>query len=341
MQPQPRQQQRERWLAECLDRRGERLLEAPADLRADASFRRFQRVHTDAGTRVLMDAPPERENNSGFLAVAAWLERADLPAPRVLAADEAAGFLLVTDLGDDTLARAVAASPGQADALYDAAVDALVAFQTAGLRDRPALPAYDDARLELENGIFGEWYLAGRLGLPAAPPVLTDALAALTAEHLAAPRVPVHLDWHGRNLLPAPGGAMAMVDFQDARIGPQGYDLVSLLRDCYTTLPAARVERLLARFLDAAETAGLPGVDDADAFRRTFDLVGMQRHLKAIGIFARLSLRDRRPHALPDIPRTLDYLLAVAPRHPETADLAAWLATEVVPREAALIGEAP
>lgn len=320
------------WLETALAARGEHALAAPEPLLADASFRRFARVRTDAGTRIAVDAPPEQENNAGFLRVAAWLEARALPAPRVLAADEAAGFMLVTDLGDDTLARRLQAHPEETAARHDAAVDALLAFQHAATAAPAPLPAYDAERLALENGLFGQWCLAGLLDLPAAPAVLTEALEALTAVHLAAPRVPVHLDWHCRNLMVTEDGSIAMVDFQDARHGPQGYDLVSLLRDCYRTLEAAEQERLLARFLDGARRLGLPGTEDAPAFRRVLDLVGIQRHLKALGIFARLHLRDGRDHALPDMPRTLDHVLAVAPAHPETEALADWLGNEVAPR---------
>lgn len=327
-----RQADLERWLRATLAARGERAAAAPAPLTADASFRRFTRIETDAGSRIVMDAPPERENNAGFLRVAAWLEARALPAPRVLAVDEGAGFLLVTDLGDDTLARRLLAHPEDTATLHDAAVDALVAFQQAGHTDTPPFPPYDAERLALENGLFGEWCLAGLLALPRSPAVLQEALQALTAAHLAAPRVAVHLDWHCRNLMIEHDGSVAMVDFQDARTGPQGYDLVSLLRDCYRTLAETEAERLFARFLDAARRAGLPGSDDADAFRRNFDLVGIQRHLKALGIFARLHLRDGRSHALPDMPRTLAYVLRIAPLHAETEALGRWLASEVAPR---------
>ncbi|MEE4300026.1 MAG: phosphotransferase [Pseudomonadales bacterium] len=330
-----RQTQLERWLRQTLAERGERAGRAPAPLTADASFRRFARVVTDAGPRILVDAPPERENNAGFLRVAAWLEARALPAPRVLAADEDAGFLLVTDLGDDTLARRILANPEDTTALHDAAVDALVAFQRAAHIDPPPFPPYDAERLALENGLFGEWCLEGLLALPRSPAVLDEALKALTSAHLDAPRVAVHLDWHSRNLMVQRDGTIAMVDFQDARNGPQGYDLVSLLRDCYRTLEAAELERLFARFLQAARDAGLPGTEDADAFRRSFDLLGMQRHLKALGIFARLHLRDGRSHALADMPRTLEHVLQVAPAHAETVDLGRWLASEVRPRLAA------
>lgn len=320
------------WLNTALAARGERAAAAPVPLVADASFRRFARMHTDAGARIVMDAPPERENNSGFLRVAGWLEAHDLAAPRVLAADEGAGFILVTDLGDDTLARRLRAHPEETTRVHDAAVDALLAFQHAGTAHPAPFPPYDEERLALENGLFGQWCLEGLLDLPPAPAVLTTALEALTAVHLGAARVPVHLDWHSRNLMVGADGGIAMVDFQDARSGPQSYDLVSLLRDCYRTLEDEEAERLLARFLAGARRLELRGCEDEDAFRRVMDLVGIQRHLKALGIFARLHLRDGRSHALPDMPRTLDHVLRVAPAHSETAELARWLEAEVRPR---------
>jgi aminoglycoside/choline kinase family phosphotransferase len=303
---------------------------------ADASFRRFERLATDAGSRVLMDAPPATEDSDAFVRVCAWLERAGLDAPRVLAADTARGFLLVTDLGETTLARALAgADDGRRDALYRAALDTLVAFQRAALDDPPPVPAYDAERLALENGLFATWFLEGRLGRTP-PAALAPALDALSAAHLAAPRVAVHLDYHSRNLIVGDGDRIGIVDVQDARIGPAPYDVVSLLRDCYGPLPAPALEAAAAHYLERAAAAGIPGTADAAAWRRDFDLVGLQRHLKAVGIFARLSLRDGRDHALGDIDRTLAMIADVGARHDATARLAAWVAAEARPANAAL-----
>lgn len=326
---------RRSWLEQTLAARGEQLLEPPAALDADASFRRFERIRTDAGSRVLMDAPPDTEKNAEFIALADWLERHDLPAARVLEADPDRGFLLVTDLGDTTLARALEASdPGARDALYRRALDLLVRLQRAGLDDPPAVPEYDAERLTLENSLFGHWYLEGLLELEV-PPVLAPTLEQLTRVHLAAPRALVHLDWHSRNLMVAGDGSLAIVDFQDARLGPAPYDAVSLLRDCYQRHSADDLASWYGHYLTRALRAGIPGTDDPPAFRRSFDLVGIQRQLKAIGIFARLHLRDGRDHALADIPRVLAHLLDVTPLHDETRALGDWLRDEVVPAERA------
>lgn len=313
------------WLEATLAARGEASDAAPVPLTADASFRRFARIETPAGSRIVVDAPPERENNAGFVAVGAWLAHAGLPAARILAVDETEGFLLVSDLGDDTLARRLQATPEALPTLYMRAVDTLIELQAAALQDPAPVPAYDADRLALENAIFGEWFLEGLLDLPRAPAVLTDTLAHLSELHLAAPRVLVHLDWHSRNLMVDPEGAIAFVDYQDARLGPQGYDLISLLRDCYRDLDADVSLTLRERFLAGGRARGLPGTDDAAQFWRTAELVGLQRHIKAIGIFARLHLREGRDHALPDIPRTLRYVRLAAGNHPELAAFADWL----------------
>lgn len=334
------------WLAQTLEARGERQRGSMTPLTADASFRRFERIETDAGRRIVMDAPPATERNDAFIAIARWLEAAGLQAPRVLAADLDHGFLLVTDLGDLTLERALrAATPVQQEHLYVRAIDTLVALQRRAQEMPPPFAAYDRARLDLENSLFRSWFVEGLLALRAPGDLLETLMAGLTEAHLAAPRAGVHLDWHCRNLL-VPEGAghddavatLGIVDFQDARIGPVSYDLVSLLRDCYQPPSETRVEQGVDHYLRAARAARIEGVEgsaegiaDRAAFLRTFDLIGMQRHLKAIGIFARLHLRDGRDHALADIPRTLDHLLAVAPRHALTQPLAAWLQRAVVP----------
>lgn len=344
------------WLTASLAARGERPLGPAAPLTADASFRRFERIATVAGSRIVMDAPPATERNAEFVAIAAWLEAAGLQAPRVLDADLEHGFLLVTDLGDLTLEQALrAANPTGQTRLYGRAIDTLIALQRAAQDLTPPFAPfapYDRERLDLENGLFRSWFIEGLLALDAPGSVLDDVLETLTEAHLGAPRAGIHLDWHCRNLLVldqevGAGTSMGIVDFQDARIGPVCYDLVSLLRDCYQPPSDERVERGIEHYLAAARTARIEGVHDRAAFLRAFDLIGMQRHLKAIGIFARLHLRDGRDHALADIPRTLDHLLAVAPRHRETQSLALWLSATVAPalerwrtsREAKLKGE--
>ena len=367
------------WLDRVLAERGERALGPATPLTADASFRRFERVPTDVGSRILMDAPPATERNAEFIAIAAWLEQSGLQAPKVLAADPERGFLLVTDLGDLTLERALrVGNPAQQLQLYRRAIDTLIALQAAARVHPPPFASYDRARLDLENGLFGSWFIEGLLGLDAPRSLLDPLFATLTRAHLGAPRAGVHLDWHCRNLLVLDGtlgnrtedrtdgrtggspddradgrtddrtdrrldsegsgddrgsanGRIGIVDFQDARIGPVCYDLVSLLRDCYQPPSAARVAAGVEHYLHGARAAGIEGTDDREAFLRAFDLIGMQRHLKAIGIFARLHLRDGRDHALADIPNTLEHLLAVAPGYPQTRPLAAWLSDTVTP----------
>lgn len=296
----------------------------PADaslvaITGDASFRRYFRISTDDGDRIVMDAPPDREQTAPFVDIANRLEAAGVAAPRVLAADAERGFLLLSDLGDRIYLDALDAR--SADTLYDDALDTLVRMQadipTAGL------PAYDAARLDAEMELFPVWFLGEHLGLDAdaigAEPAAT--FRALTAAALEQPRVFVHRDYHSRNLMVLSHNNPGVLDFQDAVAGPVTYDLVSLLRDCYIAWPDERIADWIERYRDKALERGVP-VPDRSALRRWFDLMGVQRHLKAIGIFARLWHRDGKPRYLADIPRTWGYIEALFGRYAELEPLA-------------------
>jgi len=304
---------------------------APAS--SDASFRRYFRVWYDDQTRIVMDAPPDKEDCRPFVAIAQAMRGLGLNVPEVLAGDLDQGLLLLTDLGSrQYLAELDERSvPG----LYDDALDALARLQLGGDPGSPLLPPYDSALLHREMELFRDWFLGRLLGLDLREDeqqVLDHSFALLADNALEQPRVWVHRDYHSRNLMLTDPDNPGVLDFQDAVVGAVTYDLVSLLRDCYIAWPRERVEAWALDHRARLRALGLSGLDDAGQFLRWFDLMGVQRHLKAIGIFARLHLRDGKPGYLRDIPRTLSYVLAVADRYPDLAGLRALLREREVER---------
>lgn len=295
----------------------------PATLRpasADASFRRYFRVDAGHGSLIAMDAPPDKEDSRPFVHVAGLLRAAGLHAPEVLEADLSQGFLLLTDLGTTTYLAAL--NDDNASALFDAALEALVRWQAA---TRPgALPPYDDALLRRELALFPDWYVARHLGHTLSEHqsrVLQQVFDRIVASNLAQPTVFVHRDYMPRNLMvssPNPG----ILDFQDAVIGPISYDVASLFRDAFISWDEERVIDWVVRYWQKARAAGLPVASDFGAFWRDFEWMGLQRHLKVLGIFARINYRDRKPHYLADTPRFVRYVRAVAHRYDELAPLA-------------------
>ena len=290
---------------------------------ADASFRRYFRVHLAEGPTpsvIAMDAPPEHEDCRPFTHVAALLERAGLNAPRVLAQDLERGFLLLTDLGSTTYLAALDA--GNADGLFADAIDALVRWQLASRAGE--LPPYDAALLRRELDLFPDWYIARHLGVALADPqrqALESAFRLILASNLAQPRVYVHRDYMPRNLMvsdPNPG----ILDFQDAVFGPISYDVASLFRDAFVSWPEEQVLDWTIRYWEKARRAGLPVDNDFGAFYRDLEWMGLQRHLKVLGIFARLQYRDQKPEYLGDTPRFLGYVRAVCERYAPLAQLA-------------------
>lgn len=283
----------------------------------DASFRRYFRVSCADGSasRIVMDAPPQKENCRPFIEVAALLRRAGLNAPEVLAQDLEQGFLLLTDLGATTYLAALNEDATRADALFRDAIDALIAWQ---LASRPGvLPAYDQALLRRELDLFPEWYLARHLNLVLAPgqrAVLEQMFALILKSNLAQPQVYVHRDYMPRNLMlsePNPG----ILDFQDAVYGPIGYDVASLVRDAFISWEEERALDWVARYWEQARRAGLPVGSDFGDFYRDFEWIGLQRHLKVLGIFARINYRDGKPGYLADTPRFVAYVRAVCRRY--------------------------
>lgn len=306
---------------------------------ADASFRRYFRVTRGDETWIAMDAPPDKEDLGPYVNVARMLADIGVNAPRVLELNEAEGFLLNTDLGSRTY-LAELKEGGDVDRLYADAIAALVAIQAGGDRSAPTLPPYDEPLLRREMALFPEWFCGRHLGLDATRAALDSVYDTLVDEALNQARVFVHRDYHSRNLMVGDGARFGpnpgILDFQDAVYGPLTYDLVSLLRDCYIAWPLERVEQWVVDFFGAAKRAGVPVPASERALVRSFDFMGVQRHLKAIGIFARLWHRDGKPGYLKDIPRTLRYVKDVSARYDEIAPLRRWIEADVEPALARL-----
>jgi aminoglycoside/choline kinase family phosphotransferase len=307
----------ERWLSERYGAGAFSL--APAS--ADASFRRYFRVtlpDATPSTLIAMDAPPEHEDCRPFIHVAGLLAEAGLNAPRIVAQDLDQGFLLLTDLGRDTFLAALQRpdiDDARTDALYRDAIAALVRWQQAS---RPGvLPPYDDALLRRELALFPDWYVARHLGVTLTAQQaaeLARVFDAIVSANLAQPQVFVHRDYMPRNLMvsePNPG----ILDFQDAVYGPITYDVASLFKDAFISWPEARVIDWTVRYWEQAKRAGLPVDADFGAFYRDLEWMGLQRHLKVLGIFARLKHRDGKDGYVEDTPRFVAYVRAVAARY--------------------------
>ena len=319
-----RQRQIESWLASLHPGRSFTLRPASAD----ASFRRYFRVHFgDAASAIVMDAPPQREDCRPWLAVQALFGAAGAHVPEVLAEDLQRGFLLLSDLGDSTyLPLLRSATSAQAAALYGDAIAALLRIQTAS---RPGvLPAYDRALLLRELQLFPEWYVARHLQAslsPAQQQLVHEAFEALLQVNLGEACVFVHRDYHARNLMHVAAGQgqnPGIIDFQDAVYGPISYDLVSLFKDAYITWDEELTLDWLIRYWEAARRAALPVPADFAEFHRNYEWMGAQRHLKVLGIFARLYHRDGKSGYLQDMPRVADYLHKTCTRYRELGPLA-------------------
>ncbi|GAB4452569.1 MAG: phosphotransferase [Rhodocyclaceae bacterium] len=320
------------WLSREL--RGRAFTLEPAS--GDASFRRYFRVcfGEPGESRIAMDAPPEHEDCRPFVHVARLLAAAGLNAPRVLAANLEEGFLLLTDLGRSTYLDVL--NPGNADALFEQATDALLRWQCAS---RPGeLPPYDEALLRRELALFPDWYVGRHLGVELAPQqraALEAVFGRLVAAALAQPATWVHRDFMPRNLMvsePNPG----ILDFQDAVMGPVSYDLVSLFRDAFVSWEEERVLDWTVRYWERAKRLGVPVRDDFGEFYREFEWMGVQRHLKVLGIFARIRHRDGKPRYLEDAPRFVRYVREAAGRYAPLAPLVR-LFDELEGREARVV----
>ncbi|AUF98247.1 aminoglycoside phosphotransferase [Pseudomonas sp. 02C 26] len=291
---------------------------------SDASFRRYFRWQAGERSFVVMDAPPPQENCAPFVAIDHLLASAGVHVPTIHAQDLARGFLLLGDLGHQTYLDII--NPENADGLFADAIDALLALQRLPLD--AALPSYDDALLRRELELFPEWYVGRELGvsLSAEQQASWQRVSQLLIDSaLAQPKVLVHRDYMPRNLMhsaPNPG----VLDFQDAVYGPITYDITCLFKDAFLSWPQARVEGWLGDYWEKARVAGIPVQAEFEAFHRASDLMGVQRHLKVIGIFARICHRDGKPRYLSDVPRFFAYIDEVIVRRPELAELGSLIA---------------
>ncbi|MBL1292914.1 MAG: phosphotransferase [Thiotrichales bacterium] len=289
---------------------------------ADASFRRYFRIVVDGNTFIVMDSPPDKEDCLPFVEIAEALYGMGLNVPRIEQKNLDDGFLLLSDLGEHSYLSLL--SQETADQLYRDAIDALIKMQCATKDNVLPLPLYDRSLLLDEMALFRDWLLGRHLGLSLDEEdesMLESVFELLVDNVLTQPQVLVHRDYHSRNLMVC-GSNPGILDFQDAVIGPISYDLVSLLRDCYVAWPQAQQKQWVDYYCDSAQQQGLLTQDQVQQFGRWFDLMGVQRHLKAAGIFARLYHRDGKDGYLADIPLTLNYICDVSKSYSELSGLA-------------------
>jgi len=313
----------ERWLESSL--RFGKFEITPAS--SDASFRRYYRVRYDNVSRIAMDAPPEKEDCRPFIKVAQAFSSLGLNVPHIFRADPAQGFLLLGDLGVQNYLDALNAA--NVEKLYGDALGALMVMHTHKDSRADRFPPYDRSLLMNEMNLFRDWYLEKYLGLAldaGQQQALNNVFEILISSALEQPRVWVHRDYHSRNLMVVEENNPGILDFQDAVIGPITYDLVSLLRDCYIRWPDEKVDAWVSEYYLRLRDNGVISGIDSTRFMRWFDLMGIQRHLKATGIFSRLNFRDGKSGFLQDIPRTLGYVADVSARYPELGGLSRLLA---------------
>ena len=299
-------------------------------LGSDAGFRRYFRFQHPSQW-LAVDAPPATEDTNQFLAIARLIEQQAVRSPRIAAADTVQGFLLVEDFGDRLLFRE--ANAENANLLYQQALDTLL--QLHRCPDDPTLiPRYDRALLRRELEIFSEWFAEKLLGHAlntTEKKLLDEWFTQLEDSALAQPQTFVHRDYHSRNLMLLEDGSLGVIDFQGALWGGVTYDLVSLLRDCYLRWPTQLVTRWALEYRERAIATGIiPAVSEAE-FLRWFDWLGLQRHIKVLGIFARLSLRDGKTDYLSDLPLVIRYILEVAGQYPELQAFADWFTQTLLP----------
>ena len=299
----------------------------------DASFRRYFRVRSGNQTLIAMDAPPPMEDCRPFVQVAGFLGDMSVNGPTIEAADLERGFLLMTDFGAVTMLDELAREPSRTERLYADAIDTLLRMQSGGGDYQTQLPPYDEALLRTELALFHDWLCERHLGLEFSveeEQQWQTVCNLLVRNSLQQPRVFVHRDYHSRNLMLTKSDNPGVIDFQDAVEGPLTYDLVSLLKDCYYRLDQEHLDSFARRFyLDLQDS--LTRDMDTSAFMRFFDLTGVQRHLKAAGIFARLLHRDGKDRYMADVPLALRYIVDIAPRYPELGFLAQFIVQKCLP----------
>jgi len=286
---------------------------------ADASFRRYFRLISAGKSWVIMDAPPDKEDCKPFVIIAKLIENAGVQAPHIYEFNEPQGFMQLSDLGSTAYLDKL--NNDTADALYFDAIQAIVKIQTI----QADVPAYNDDLLQFEMSLFRDWFLAKHLNIKLDEKqnnIINNTFLFLSDSALQQSRVFVHRDYHSRNLMITNKNNPGVIDFQDAVNGPPTYDLVSLIKDCYIAWPREKQLYWIDQFLNSS-----PINIERQQFIKQLDLMGMQRHLKAIGIFARLNYRDAKPAYLNDIPRTLAYVVDVCERYTELQEFSLLLSS--------------
>ncbi len=311
-----------------------------APLSGDAGFRNYYRFSIKNTPYIAVDAAPETSNNLGFVSIAKALKVQNVIVPEVFAFDAQAGFLCLSDLGEQLFADAVTENSMLDD--YKNAIDELIKIITAKAPENYNLPIYDRAFITLELSIFKQWLLEKHLQINLTEQEaikLEQCFNLLTDSALAQPQVFMHRDYHSRNIMQLSDEKLGIIDFQDAVFGPITYDIVSLLRDCYKCWPLANVEMLFDYFCTQATSTLELSIISKEQWRKWFDLMGLQRHLKASGIFARLYHRDGKSGYLQDIPLTLNYIVTVSKGYPELSFLQHLVSERVIPTLANLPDE--
>lgn len=290
---------------------------------SDASFRRYFRVSTQNASWIVMDAPPNKEDIGPFIKIGQFLGLQQIHVPEILAQETQSGFLLLSDLGDMPYLDVLTDST--ADDLYTDAIDSLVNIQSCDT-DAITLPHYDRSLLQRELDLFPDWFLSRHLDI-SPPHCLQASFDFLINNALSQPQVIVHRDYHSRNLMAMSDRNPGIIDFQDAVIGPISYDLVSLLRDCYIAWPQQKIDDWLLHYYKLAQQRDLLTNCDLATFTRWFDLMGLQRHLKVLGIFCRLNYRDNKPNYMDDLPQTLSYVMQVCQRYEDLHEFTEFLSS--------------
>jgi len=305
----------------------------PQPASGDASFRRYFRLHSAHESFIAMDAPPEQEDCKPFIRIAGYLEAMQLNAPRILEANLEDGFLLLTDLGTTQYLERLQSDAGSATSLYDDALRTLTRMQSRGTAFQSLLPRYDATLLEFELSLFRDWLCQAHLGIEFDADDASNwqrLCDLLVSNALDQPQVFVHRDYHSRNLMVTDADNPGVLDFQDAVEGPLTYDLVSLVKDCYIKWPAEQVLAWVRSFYENSDESIRQQVDESQLLHH-FELMGVQRHLKASGIFARLNHRDGKPAYMADVPRTLSYIVEIGPRYDELGFLVELINTRCLP----------
>ncbi len=294
----------------------------------DASFRRYFRVTIDSKTFIAMDAPPDKEDIAPFIRIADLLKRANVNTPAILQRNLDDGFLLLEDFGSQWLLDEL--NDETAPELYGRALRDLLPLHANETLLNANLPRYDETLLQREMALFEEWFVEQLLDGELPPELWANVQRILIDSALEQPTVCVHRDYHSRNLMVLPNGELGVLDFQDTVLGALTYDLVSLLRDCYIDWSDEQIETWLRDYFEQLQTANVVECNFVQ-FKRWFDLMGMQRHLKVCGIFSRLHLRDDKPDYLKSIPRTLNYIVQVCGAYSELHEFQRFLQQQILP----------